>query len=64
MSVRNVEVFVREDGERGVRATRDIKEGEFVLEFEATLLSEAEHKHAREIYHLEGLQTCITLEVS
>ena len=55
-------MFVRDDGERGVRACRDFAVGEFVLEFEANLLSEAENHHAEKVYQHEGLPV-YTLEV-
>ena len=63
MFVVNVEVFMMENGERGVKATRDISAGEFVCEFEANLLSETENRHAEEEYEKEGL-VVYNLEVS
>lgn len=35
----DVEVFMGRDGQRGVRAKRAFKAGEFVMEFEGNLLS-------------------------
>lgn len=35
----DVEVFIRGDGQRGVRAKRAFKAGEFVMEFEGNLFS-------------------------
>ena len=38
-----MEVFLRRDGERGVRACRSFEEREFVMEFEGNPLNEEEN---------------------
>ena len=56
----DIEVFMRGDGQKGVRAKRDFKNGEFVMEFEGNLLTEenkvAEREYAgedRTVYNVE-----------
>ena len=52
--VEKLEVFVREDGERGVRALTAFRDGEFVCEFEANLLSKAQCEKAEKEYEADG----------
>ena len=52
--VDKLEVFIRKDGERGVRALRDFKKGQFVCEFEANLLTKEESARAEEEYARDG----------
>ena len=49
-----IEVFVRDDGERGVRALKEIRIGQFVCEYEANLLSKEECEKAEQEYESEG----------
>lgn len=56
-----LEIFVRADGQRGVRAKTSFGPGQFVLEFEANLLSEDESREAEE-YQQQG-KPVNTLEV-
>ncbi|CAI8053088.1 hypothetical protein GBAR_LOCUS29037 [Geodia barretti] len=49
-----LEVFVREDGERGVRALTAFRDGEFLCEFEANLLSKAQCEKAEKEYEADG----------
>ena len=58
-----LEVFVREDGERGVRALVPFRAGQFVCEFEANLLTKDEYKVAEQKY-IEEDRPIYTLEVS
>ena len=58
-----VEVFLRGEGERGVRAKRRINAGEFVLEFEGNLLTREEYQTAEMEYAKENIPV-YTLEVS
>ena len=58
-----LEVFIRDDGERGVRAVAPFRSGQFVCEFEANLLNEEEFKEAETEHKKEG-RTVYTLEVS
>ena len=58
-----MEVFLREDGERGVRAKRQFNSGEFVVEFEGNLLSREDYRRAEIEYAKENLPL-YTLEVS
>ena len=53
-STDKLEVFIRPDGERGVRALQQFKSGSFVCEFEANLLSKAECEEAEKEYVEEG----------
>ena len=48
-----LEIFIRDDGQRGVRALVEIKNGEFVCEFEANLLSKEDCEKAEQEYERE-----------
>lgn len=58
-----MEVFLRGDGERGVRARRRFNQGEFVLEFEGNLLTREEYPRAEIEYNKENVPVN-TLEVN
>lgn len=57
-----LEVFLREDGERGVRVVVPFKEGEYVCEYEANLLSKEDFE-AAEVEYEEMDLPVYTLEV-
>ena len=61
--VEKLEVFIREDGERGVRALTEFTEGQFVCEFEANLLTKEECEKAEQEYERDGKAVYI-LQVS
>lgn len=58
-----LEVFVRPDGERGVRTLEAVKNGSFLCEFEGNLLTKEECEEAEREYSSEGKPVYI-LEVS
>ena len=45
-----LEIFVRDDGERGVHALVEIANGKFVCEFEVNLLTKEEYEMAEQEY--------------
>ena len=47
-------MYVREDGERGVRSLKLIKSGQFDCEFEGNLLTKGECEVAEKEYEKEG----------
>lgn len=49
-----LEVFLREDGERGVKALENFRSGSFMLEFEGNLLTQQECEAAEQEYEREG----------
>ena len=61
-SSEKVKVFVREDGERGVKAQTSFRPGQFVCEFEANHLTPEEFMIAEKEYTREH-KTVYALEV-
>ena len=57
-----LEIFLRPDKERGVKAKVPFRPGEFICEFEANLLTKEECLAAEEEYERDGIAVYI-LEV-
>lgn len=49
-----IEVFQRDDGERGVRSKRLIHENEFICEYESNVLTPSEAKQLEVVYRQNG----------
>ena len=58
------EVFVRSDGERGVRAKRQLMQNEFVCEYEANILSGEEAERRERQYQEDGDDDIYMLQVT